>query len=113
MKPVDKYADRERGDLSEYANMIRGRSAMMGGRDLEVLRAGERNNFVEVLDICDDVLEDNQYEIGDDFSVLWNAPATSRFCQHGDIESMLPHRKHYYHHYVYVSLTSRSCPRFA
>jgi len=51
--------------------MIHGLSALTDGRDLEVLRAWGRKSFVEVVDICDDVIEGNRYEVGDDLSSLF------------------------------------------
>ena len=48
----DPYANRERGDLSEYSHKLHGLSMMSGGRDLEVLRAWDRGDFTTVLDIC-------------------------------------------------------------
>lgn len=57
-----RYADRERGDLSEFAQTIHGLSNATGGRELEVLRAWERGDFTTVLDTCDDVIEAEAWE---------------------------------------------------
>lgn len=62
-KPTrDRYADRERGDLSEFAHSIHGLSSVTSGAQLEVLRAWDRGDFVQVLDICDDVIEADSWE---------------------------------------------------
>lgn len=52
----DPYANRERGDLSEYSSKMHGLSMLSGGRDMAVLRAWDRGDFTTVLDICDDII---------------------------------------------------------
>lgn len=61
-KITNRYADRERGDLSEYANSLHGLSTATSGRDLEVLRAWDRGDFNAVIDVCDDIIEADSWE---------------------------------------------------
>lgn len=62
-----KYADRPRGDLSEYNHRIHGLTNMTNGMDLEVLKAWERGDFKDVIAICDDTTEITKFEI-----INWN-----------------------------------------
>lgn len=59
---ANKYADRERGDLGEFAGALHGLSVLTAGRDLPVLKAWERRDFATVIDICDDVIEADGWE---------------------------------------------------
>lgn len=59
---TNRHADKERGDLSEFAQSIHGLSNATSGRELEVLRAWERGDFNAVLDTCDDIIEAEEWE---------------------------------------------------